>query len=89
MQHHLLLQNILLPEKILNFFFFLVASGPSQSCIKEIQTVPKGFSLLMGCCERMWQNWNVEPEDHSSYPVVFLWALIRFDRLQCSAVCII
>lgn len=81
MQHHLL-QNILLPEKILNFFkISLVLLSPAQWRYK---TVPKGFSLLMGC---LWEN--VAELECGAWrpfilPGVFLRALIRFDRLQCS-----
>lgn len=73
MQHHLL-QNILLPEKILNFF--KIFSGPSQSCTVEIKKLCQRVSAcLWAAFERMWQNWNVEPEDHSSYQESFcgLW----------------
>lgn len=82
MQRCLLLQNTLSPMKIFNFL--KVNAGPSQSCRVEIPTVPKGCSLLMGC---MWENVaELECGDWSPFILwgVFLWALIRFDRLQCS-----
>lgn len=64
MQHHLL-QNILLPEKILNFF--KIFSGPSQSCTVEIQNCAKGFQLAYGLplreCGRtgMWSLKTIHP----------------------------